>query len=84
MRRLTGLLISVAVVAFVLYSSIFIVTAREQAIVLRFGEIKRVIQEPGIYFKIPTNFVDTVQMVENQLLAFDLEDIRVQVRDGRR
>ena len=51
---------------------------------LRFGEIIRVIREPGIYFKIPTSFVDTVQIIENRLLSFDLEDIRVQVRDGRR
>ena len=51
---------------------------------LRFGEITRVIQKPGIYFKIPTSFVDTVQIIEDRLLSFDLEDIRVQVRDGRR
>lgn len=84
MRRLTGLLIGLAVVAFVVYSSIFIVSAREQAIVLRFGEIKRVIPEPGIYFKIPTSFVDRVQKVDRRLLSFEIEDIRVQVQDGRR
>ena len=67
-----------------LYSSIFIVNEREQALVLRFGEITRVIREPGIYFKIPTAFVDTVQIIEDRLLSFDIEDIRVQVRDGRR
>jgi membrane protease subunit HflC len=84
MRRLTALLIGLGVVAFLGYSSIFIVTAREQAIVLRFGQIKRVIQEPGIYFKIPTGFIDTVQKIERRLLSFEIEDIRVQVQDGRR
>jgi membrane protease subunit HflC len=43
-----------------------------------------VIREPGIYFKIPTAFVDTVQIIEDRLLAIEIEDIRVQVRDGRR
>jgi membrane protease subunit HflC len=51
--------------------------------VLRFGEITRVIEEPGIYFKVPTAFVDTVQKIEDRLLSFEIEDIRVQVRDGR-
>ena len=84
MRRLSVVLIGVLVVVFLAYSSIFIVNEREQALVLRFGEIKRVIREPGIYFKVPTAFVDTVQIIEDRLLSFDLEDIRVQVRDGRR
>jgi membrane protease subunit HflC len=84
MRRFTVLLIGAAVVVFLLYSSIFIVNEREQALVLRFGEIKRVIREPGIYFKIPTAFVETVQIIEDRLLSFDIEDMRVQVRDGRR
>lgn len=84
MRRLTAFLIGVAVVAFLLYSSIFIVNEREQAIVLRFGEIDQVIREPGLYFKIPTNFVDRVQIIEDRLLSFDIDNMRVQVRDGRR
>jgi membrane protease subunit HflC len=84
MRRVTVLIIILAVAAVLVYSSIFIVNERQQAIVLRFGEITRVIREPGIYFKIPTNFVDTVQIIEDRLLAFELEDLRVQVRDGRR
>jgi membrane protease subunit HflC len=81
---MSALLIGVAVVVFLIYSSIFIVNEREQALVLRFGEIKRVTKEPGIYFKIPTAFVETVQIIEDRLLSFDIEDMRVQVRDGRR
>ncbi len=84
MRRLSTLLIGLVVAVFLLYSAVFVVNEREQAIVLRFGEITRVIREPGIYFKIPTAFVDTVQKVEDRLLSFEIEDIRVQVRDGRR
>lgn len=68
----------------IVYSATFIVTERDQAIVLRFGEIKRVIKEPGIYFKVPTNFVETVLPIDKRLQTVQLNDKRVQVRDGRR
>jgi membrane protease subunit HflC len=85
MRRATAVVLGLLVVAVLLvYSAIFIVNERQQAIVLRFGEITRVVSDPGIYFKIPTNFVESVQIIEDRLLYFELEDIRVQVRDGRR
>jgi membrane protease subunit HflC len=84
MRGVSAVLIGALALVLLVYSSIFIVNEREQAIVLRFGEITRVIEEPGIYFKIPTAFVDTVQKIEDRLLSFEIEDIRVQVRDGRR
>lgn len=73
----------VAALGLLVYSAVFVVNEREQAVVLRFGEIKRVIKDPGLYFKVPTNVVETVQFIEDRLLKFDLDDIRVQVRDGR-
>ncbi len=84
MKRLPILVAGLAVLAVLVYSSVFIVNEREQAIVLRFGEIRRVINEPGLYFKVPTNFVETVQIIEDRLLSFDIDNLRVQVRDGRR
>jgi membrane protease subunit HflC len=82
---MTAFVVVLVIVAVaLLYSSIFVVNEREQALVLRFGEIDQVIREPGIYFKIPTTFVDRVQIIEDRLLNFELEDLRVQVRDGRR
>ena len=74
-----------AIVLFLVYSSIFVVNARQQAIVLRFGEIVDVKTEPGIYFKLPFSFfdADTVQMLENRVLRFDLDNIRVQVSGGK-
>ena len=71
----------IVAVLFAIYNSIFVVTAREQAVVLRFGEIIKVVQEPGVNFKIP--ILDTVQTIEQRKLRLDLEDIRVQVSGGR-
>jgi membrane protease subunit HflC len=68
---------------YVVFSSVFIINAREQAIVTRFGEITRIHTEPGLYFKVPTTIVEDVQIIENRLLRYDLEDITLQVSGGK-
>ena len=42
-------------------------------------------REPGIYFKAPFAFfdADSVQIIEDRLLRFDLDNIRVQVSGGK-
>jgi membrane protease subunit HflC len=84
-NRLPFIGIVVAVILFLVYSSLFVVNERQQAIVLRFGEIVDVKSEPGIYFKAPFPFfeADNVQLVEDRILRFDLDDIRVQVSGGK-
>ncbi|MDK4731268.1 protease modulator HflC [Rhizobium sp. CNPSo 3490] len=83
-NRLPVILILLAVVLVGIYSSVFVVSAREQAIVVRFGEIQSVKTDPGIYFKLPFAFADAdrVQYVPKQELRFDLDNIRVQVSGG--
>lgn len=83
-NRLPAILVGLAVILFLVYSSVFVVNQREQAIVIRFGEIQAVKDQPGIYFKLPFAFMDAdrVQYVENRALRFDLDNIRVQVRGG--
>jgi len=68
---------------YILLSSLFVLNEREQAIVTRFGEITQVHSEPGIYFKLPTAIVDNVQIIEDRILRYDLEDIVVQVKGGK-
>lgn len=76
--------IVVAIVAiYLFFTSIFVINERQQAIVLRFGEITRVVQEPGLNFKLPTDIVETVQIIEDRKLRYELEDIRVQVSGGK-
>lgn len=83
-NRFYGVLLLVAAGLFVIWSSVFIVDEREQAIVLRFGQIQRVITEPGLYAKLPFAFAnaDNVQMLPKRLLRSDLTDLRVQVSGG--
>jgi len=83
MNRLIILGIAVIAVIYIFVSSIFVVNERDQAIVMRFGQITDVKTEPGLYFKIPTNFVDTVQIIEDRLLRYDIANMTVQVQDGK-
>ena len=69
-NRLPIIGIVVLVLLYLAYSSIFIVNARQQALVLRFGEIVSVERDPGIYFKLPFGFMgaDEVQKIDNRVL----------------
>jgi modulator of FtsH protease HflC len=75
----------IVVVLIGIFSSFFVVNARQQAIVIRFGQITDVKTEPGIYFKLPFAFLDAdrVQFVSNQELRLDLDNMRVQVSGGK-
>ncbi len=84
-NRLTAIGVVAIVVLVLVYSSIFVVTERQQAIVLRFGEIVDVKTAPGLYFKAPFGFLeaDNVQIIEDRVMRFDLDNIRVQVSGGK-
>lgn len=66
----------VAVVLAVAYLSYFVVTEKQKALVLRFGEINRIVEEPGLYFKLP--FADTVTTIEDRILIWEMNDRPVQ------
>jgi membrane protease subunit HflC len=82
MNRLVIAGIAVVALIYVFFSSLYVVNEREQAIVLRFGQIVDVRQDPGVYFKIPTDIVDTVQLIDDRILRTDITDLRVQVQGG--
>ena len=65
-----------AFIAFIAYSSYFVVDERQKALVLRFGEINRTVENPGLYFKVP--FADTVTLIEDRILIWENNDRPVQ------
>lgn len=71
-----------AVVVFLGLSSIFVVDEREKALVLQFGQIKAVKEEPGLNFKIP--FIQEVVRYDARILSLDTETIEVTPSDDRR
>ena len=63
-------------------SAAFIVDQREQVLVLQFGDPKRVIQEPGLNFKIP--FIQQAVRFDKRLLDFDNAPEEVIASDQKR
>lgn len=57
------------VVGVIISKSIFIVTEKERAILLRFGDVVRADIKPGIHFKIP--FINSVKIFEGRLMTLD-------------
>ena len=62
----------VLVVLFGLLSSFFIVDQTQQALVLQFGEPKRLVNKPGLNFKIP--FIQEVTFFEKRVLSLVSQD----------
>ncbi|MBO6281389.1 MAG: protease modulator HflC [Alphaproteobacteria bacterium] len=69
-------------VLILLFSSAYIVYQPEQAIVLQFGEPIRVINEPGLKFKVP--FVQNVIFYDSRLLNLDPPAQEVVLNDKKR
>lgn len=63
-------------------SSLFIVDEREKALVLQFGQIVTVKEEPGIGFKIP--LIQEVVRYDDRILALDVDPLEVTPLDDRR
>lgn len=55
-------------IGFLLYNSAFVVFQTQQALVLQFGEIVRVVRAPGLNFMVP--FIQSVYFFDNRLLDF--------------
>ena len=65
-----------------LYFSIFIVKEINQAIVLQFGDPKRILMKPGLNFKIP--FIQNVVFLDKRILNLDAPPAEVIASDQKR
>ena len=82
MRKTTFILPAVVIAVAVFLSSIFIVDEREKALVLQFGQIRQVVEEPGLGFKLP--IIQEVVKYDDRILSLDTETIEVTPSDDRR
>ena len=78
--------IAIAVVVLVaiigLFTSIYVVTEKDQAFITRFGKIQgKPTTEPGLYFKIP--FIDKLRRFEKRILEWDGHPSEVTTKDKR-
>lgn len=82
MNRSSLILPILAILVAVGFSSIFIVDEREKALVLQFGQVKAVKEEPGIGFKIP--LIQEVVRYDGRILGLPTQPLEVTPLDDRR
>lgn len=82
MARAAFILPVLAVLGTVALSSIFIVDEREKALVLQFGQVRQVKEDPGLGFKIP--LIQEVVTYEDRILGLPTQPIEVTPLDDRR
>jgi len=81
--KISKFLLPILVLAvFVVYLSFFTVKEINQAIVLQFGDPKRVIAEPGLQIKIP--FIQNVVFLDRRILSLDPQPEEVIASDQKR
>ncbi len=83
MNKTTGIILGLAIFAIVvIYNSLFFVEQRIQTLVLQFGEPVKVIQEPGLNFKIP--LAQNIVKFDKRILLFDNNAEEIIAADKKR
>ena len=72
----------IIVLGFVVFNTLFVVQEVKQAIVLQFGDPKKIITEPGLNFKIP--FIQNVVYIDRRVLYLDNPSEEVIAADQKR
>lgn len=70
MNRLVSTTIAGLIILVILLSTLFVVDQRQYAIVFALGEVKKVINEPGLHFKLPPPFQNVV-FLDKRILTLD-------------
>jgi membrane protease subunit HflC len=71
MQKLMPTLLAVLAILFIASLSLFTVDQRQYAMVFQFGEVERVIKQPGVQFKIP--LLQNVRYFDSRVLTIDAE-----------
>ncbi len=81
-RKLNILIGAVVVLLFLVTSAVYIVDEREKALVLQFGKVKAVKEDPGLAFKIP--LIQQVVKYDDRILSLETRPLEVTPLDDRR
>ena len=74
MQKLGSLVIFGLIAILLFMSCVFVVDQRQSAVVYSLGEIKQVIDKPGLHFKLPPP-LQNVQYFDNRILTIDNPDV---------
>ncbi|MFZ6800324.1 protease modulator HflC [Undibacterium sp. Di24W] len=70
MNKFISSILALVIVGIAAYSTIFVVDQRSHAIVFALGEVKAVISEPGLHFKLPPPF-QNVMVLDKRILTIE-------------
>ncbi len=79
--RMGVIMVALLGAAFMLFSSLFTVSEIQQGVVTQLGKPVRVVQSPGLHFKLP--FLQQVIFFDNRLLDYDSAPTEVVTRDKK-
>ena len=83
MQRLMPILVGLLIVLAALSSCVFVVRERDYALVFSLGEVRKVISEPGLYFKAPPPFQNVVTL-DKRILTIETNDAeRIQTSEKK-
>ena len=82
MRRISYLIPALVVILVLALSSVFIVDERNKALVLQFGRVVAIKEDPGLSFKVP--FIQNVVYYEDRILSSVIAPLEVTPLDDRR
>jgi membrane protease subunit HflC len=83
MQRTVSILVGLLIALAALSSCVFIVRERDYALVFSLGEVKRVISEPGLYFKLPPPLQNVVTL-DRRILTIESADAeRIQTSEKK-
>ncbi|AUL47789.1 HflC protein [Bordetella trematum] len=83
MQRLMPYLVGLLIILAVLSSCVFIVRERDSALVFSLGEVRKVINEPGLYFKAPPPFQNVVTLDKRILTIESTDAERIQTSEKK-
>ena len=82
MRKISYIIPVIVVVLVLALSSVFIVDERNKALVLQFGRVVAIKEDPGLSFKLP--FIQNVVYYEDRILSSVIDPLEVTPLDDRR
>tara|TARA_X000000950_G_scaffold55012_4_gene65812 strand:+ start:5514 stop:6386 length:873 start_codon:yes stop_codon:yes gene_type:complete len=82
MRKFSYIIPAIVVILVLALSSVFIVDERNKALVLQFGRVVAIKEDPGLSFKLP--FIQNVVYYEDRILSSVVDPLEVTPLDDRR
>ncbi len=83
MKRLLPIGVILMVLGGIFSSTVFIVREVDYALVFALGEVRKVVSEPGLYFKLPPPFQNVVTL-DKRLLTIDVQEAeRIQTSEKK-